>query len=156
CTETTSGRRHALLAPRNIAWLHTPSGRWTFDAWETISADPPGLRRLISGLKHGTITRLLILVDGPHPAGSPGTRTLTNISPTLAFKTGLLTRILAMGIPIRPLTHVWESNALELNWRPYVSDTCSRDGIVSEEQAISDIASIIEGLLRRHPEQWLN
>jgi lauroyl/myristoyl acyltransferase len=156
CAETTSGQRHALLAPGNIAWLQTQSARWTFDAWETISADQSGLRRLISGLRLGTITRLLILVDGPHAAGSPGTRPLANISPTLAFKTSLLARILAMGIPIRPLTHMWESNALVLNWHPFLNDTRLSDGICAEEQAISNVASLIEDLLRRHPEQWLN
>jgi hypothetical protein len=156
CVETHGYHGHALIRPGNVAWIHAQSGRWADDAGETISADPPGLRRLVSGLRHGTISRLLILPDVPFPAGRAGTRTLANISSTLAFKTGLLARILAMGIPIRPLTHAWESEALVLNWHPFLNDACRSDGACPEELAISGVASLLEDLLRRHPEQWLN
>ena len=155
CAETHSLRCHTLLAPGNIAWLNTQSGRWIVDACEAISADQAGLRRLISGLRQGTITRLLILPDAPYPPGRTGTRTLTDINPTLAFKTGLLSKILAMGIPMRPLTHVWESGAVELEWHPFLNRTDASNGSDTEE-AISRVASLIEGLLERHPVQWLN
>jgi len=140
-------RGHVLVSKRNIGWLQRESSRWTFDAVEIIGTDPQGLRRLMDGLKRGEITRLLILVDGPHPPGSRGTRALSDISPTLGFKTSLLTRILSMGIPIRPLTHVWEPDGLSLKWRPFLGPT---------DDGVSMVASLIEGLLRSHPEQWLN
>ena len=152
CVETHSRPGHILVRPGNIA----RPGRWAVNACEVISADQSGLRRVISGLKLGTITRLLVLPDGPYPAGHAGTRTLTNISPTLAFKTGLLARILSIGIPIRPLTHAWESDALVLNWHPFLNNTRHWGRNDSPEQAISDVASLLEGLLQRHPEQWLN
>jgi hypothetical protein len=156
CIETHSHAGHVLVRPGNVARLHAQSGRWAVDACEVISTDPPGLRRVISGLRLGTITRLLVLPDGPYPAGRAGTRTLTNISSTLAFKTGLLARILAMGIPIRPLTHAWESGSLVLNWHPFLNNKLNRAGKDSPEQAISDVAALLEDMLRRHPEQWLN
>jgi lauroyl/myristoyl acyltransferase len=156
CTETHSRPGHVFIGPRNLGWLGMRSSRWIFDASETIIADLPGLRRLISGLRAGTITRLLVLLDGPHPTGGPETRALTNIAPTLAFRTGLMSRILDMGIPMRPLTHHWESDALVLNWHPYLNHPWQPDGSRTKEEALSRMASLIEDLLLRHPAQWLN
>lgn len=156
CAETHSRPGHVLISPRNLGWLEAQNSQWIFDASEVIIADRPGLRRLISDLKGGTITRLLVLLDGPHPAGDPGTRTLTNIAPSLAFKTGLMSRILDMGIPMRPLTHHWESDALVLNWHPYLNRPPQLGRRHARAEAISGVASLIEDLLRRHPEQWLN
>jgi hypothetical protein len=156
CTEMHSRPGHVFIGAPNIGWLGAQSSQWIFDASETIFGDPPGLRRLLSGLKLGTITRLLILLDGPHLAGRPGTRALANVAPSLAFKTGLLFRILDMGIPIRPLTHHWESEALSLKWHPYLNFPRRSDGIRAQEHATSAVTSLIEDLLRRHPEQWLN
>lgn len=136
---------HVLLSPQNAARLQAESGRWVLDVSHVITTDGPGLRHLMSGLREGTITRLLILPDGPRRATDPRTRTLSGVTPSVAFRTGLLSRILAMGIPMRPLTHFWTSDALELHWHPLLG-----------EAAISSVAALIEGLLTRHPEQWLN
>jgi hypothetical protein len=147
---------HVLVARRNMGWLRIESGRWAFEAGEVISTDPAGLRRLIAGLRSGEIQRLVILVDGPHPPASRGTRALSNVSPTLGFKTGLLTRILSMGIPVRPLTHFWESNHLQVKWHALLDPARDRGGIDAAEHGIATLASLFEDLLRRHPEQWLN
>jgi len=154
--DVRSGPRHVLVSKGNMGWLRLAGGRWVLDAAETIAADPAGLRRLMSGLKSGAITRLMILVDGPQAPGGRGTRALTNVSPAIGFRTGLLTSIQSMGIPIRPLTHVWESNALSLTWHPLLDPAGDREGDRAAGDVVSAVASIIEGLLRSHPEQWLN
>jgi hypothetical protein len=150
------GARHALLARQNMGWLSLENSRWASEAADILTTDTAGLCRLISGLRSGTIKRLLILVDGPHPPGDRDTRALSNVSPTLGFKTSLLTKILSMGIPVRPLTHFWESNQLQLAWHPLLDPTGEGKGIDAAERGISTVASLIEDLLRRHPEQWLN
>jgi hypothetical protein len=146
-TELHLGRCHALVAPRNMALLNTEGGRWVLDYCEPICANRAGLRQLISGLRVGAIRRLLILADGPHQPGGPGMRALTGISQNMAFKTGLLTSIVSMGIPIRPLVHYWKADELVLDWWPILS---------SENEAVNTTASLIESLLQKHPEQWLN
>jgi hypothetical protein len=154
--DVRSGPRHLLISKGNMGWLRLAGGRWVLEAAEIIPTDPAGLRRLMSGLKSGAITRLMILVDGPHAPGGRGTRALASLSPALGFRTGLLTTILSMGIPIQPLTHVWESNALSLTWHPLLdpagADECDR----AAEHGVSTVAASIEGLLRSQPEQWLN
>ena len=67
-----------------------------------------------------------------------------------------MARILNMGIPMRPITHYWESDSLILEWHPFLNHPPRPDGNRAREEAISVVASLIEGLLRRHPEQWLN
>jgi lauroyl/myristoyl acyltransferase len=147
-TEVYGQPGHVFVSTRNMAWLQAQTGRWVLDISQVIGADPSGLRRLVSGLRQGSITRVLILLDGPHSPGRPRTRALTSVAPTLAFRTGLLSTLLAMGIPVRPLIHSWEADALMLRWQPYLND--------EQEQAISSVASLLEELLRRHPEQWVN
>jgi len=154
-TEIHGRRGHVLLSPQNAARLQVESGRWVLDVSNVISADAAGLRRLVSGLRAGTITRLLVLPDGPQRPAGAGTRMLTKISSTVAFKTGLLSRILAMGIPMRPLTHKWEEDALALRWHPFL-DQAGASGGTATDDAISRVASLIEELLECHPEQWLN
>lgn len=156
CSEIHSRPGHIFISPRNLGWLGLKSSGWIRDAGEIIVADLSGLRRLVFGLKDGSITRLLVLLDGPHLSGGPDTRALTHIAPTLAFKTGLMSRILDMGIPMRPIIHHWESDALVLEWHPFLDHPPQPDGSGTRKHAISVVASLIEGLLRRHPEQWLN
>lgn len=156
CTSTHSRSGHVFISPRNLGWLGLESSRWILDAGEIIIADLPGLRRLMSGLRDGTITRLLVLLDGPHPSGGRDTRALTTIAPTLAFRTGLMSTILDMGIPMRPITHCWELDSLIVEWHPYLNHPPQTDSNRTREEAISVVASLIEDLLRRHPEQWLN
>jgi lauroyl/myristoyl acyltransferase len=142
------GRRgHVLVAQRNMAWLRTDAGRWVEDVSDVISTDGRGLRRLHAGLSDGSIRRLLILVDGPHPPG-PGTHALTGISPALGFKTGLLRKLLGMHIPVLPLTHTWSEQGLHVEWQPFLPD--------EPAAAIATTAGLIESLVRRHPAQWLN
>lgn len=155
CVETRGCQGHVLLSPLNVARLQAQGSRWVLDVSNVVTADPAGMRRLLSGLREGTITRLLILPDGPHRSGGPGTRTVTNFAPAVAFKTGLLSRIMAMGIPVRPLTHAWEGRALALNWHPFLNKMGAL-GETHPEEALSRMASLIEDLLLRHPEQWLN
>lgn len=149
-------RGHVLVARRNMGWLRLAGGQWAFKAAEVIGTDPAGLRRLMAGLRSGEIERLLILVDGPHPPAARGTRALSNISPTLGFKTGLLSSILSMGIPVRPITHFWESNQLQVKWQSVLEPARERGGISAAEHGIATAALLIEDLLRTHPEQWLN
>jgi hypothetical protein len=52
-----------------------------------------------------------------------------------------------MNILILPLTHFWDGNRLTVNSHPLI--TAERDGV-------SEIAGMIEHLLRSHPDQWLN
>lgn len=139
-------RPHALVSERNMGWLRLDSARWAADAAHYVSTDSGGLRRLMTGLKEGTITRLTILVDGPHAPTSPGTRALSGLAPTLGFRTALLARILTMGIPVIPLTHLWESKRLVLRWHPPLDPA----------RGLDTVAELIEELLRRQPEQWLN
>ena len=146
---------HALMSPQNLARAQGESGRWIFNVANVIGADGPGLRRLLSGLRDGTVPRLLILLDGPQRPGGPGTCALGNTAPGIAFKTGLISKILAMGIPMRPLTHTWQPDGLELKWHPFLGDI-DAVGDGGREDAISRVASLIEDLLKRHPEQWLN
>lgn len=146
---------HVLLSPQNVARAQGESGRWIFNVSNVISADGPGLRRLLSGLRDGTVTRLLILPDGPQRPGRPGICALGDTTPGIGFKTGLLSKILAMGIPMRPLMHTWQPDGLELKWHPLLGDIDAAGG-GSGEGAISRVASLIEDLLKRHPEQWLN
>jgi hypothetical protein len=43
-----------------------------------------------------------------------------------------------------------------LAWHPLLDPTGEGKGIDTAERGISTVASLIEDLLRRHPEQWLN
>jgi hypothetical protein len=138
---------HVLVGRRNLAWLELDASRWVTRMGRVIGTDARGLRQLQAGLRDGSIRRLLILVDGPHPPG-PGTEPLATI-PTLGFKTGLLERLLARHVPVLPLTHAWEGSRLELAWRPPIDDADPAAGAAA-------IARLIEELLHRHPEQWLN
>jgi hypothetical protein len=145
--EVHGERGHVLVAEQNMMWLRREAGRWVPETADVISTDVRGLRQLRAGLRDGSIRRLLILVDGPHRPG-PGTHALTGISSTLGFKTGLLRKIIEMRIPILPLTHGWDENRLELEWQPLLPD--------EPEAGVATIAGLIESLLRRRPEQWLN
>jgi hypothetical protein len=140
-------RGHVLVARRNVPWLRTDTGRWVEEVADVISTDGRGLRRLHAGLRDGSIRRLLILVDGPHRPG-PGTHALTGISPALGFKTGLLRRLLALHIPVLPLTHGWVEQRLDLEWQPLLPG--------DPDAGVATTAGLIESLVRRHPEQWLN
>lgn len=145
--EVHGSRGHVLVAHRNMAWLKTDSGRWVAELADVISTDPRGLRQLQTGLRDGSIRRLLILVDGPHRPG-PDTYPLTSIAPTLGFKTALLRKLFEMRIPVLPVTHCWGENGLEIEWQP----------LLPEDPAVgfAKTAELIESLLRRHPEQWVN
>lgn len=140
-------RGHVLVAQQNLAWLQTASGRWVPEVADVISTDARGLRQLQSGLRDGSIRRLLILVDGPHPPGS-GTHPLTSLAPAPVFKTALLHKLAGMGIPVLPLTHCWNADGLELEWHPHLPD--------DPVESVVTTAGLLESLLRRHPEQWLN
>jgi hypothetical protein len=145
--EAHGERGHVLVAQRNMVWLRTDSGRWVAELADVISTDGRGLRQLQTGLRDGSIRRLLILVDGPHPPG-PGTHPLTTIAPTVGFKTALLRKLFEMHIPVLPVTHAWEASGLEIAWQPILAEDPSA--------GIATTAGLIESLLRRHPEQWLN
>jgi lauroyl/myristoyl acyltransferase len=54
-----------------------------------------------------------------------------------------------MQIPVLPVTHAWESDRLVIEWQPLI------DG-ADPSAGVDAIAALIERLLRRHPEQWLN
>ncbi len=171
--EVHDGPRHVLLASQNMAWTERAEGRWMRETGDIVGTEPAELRRLITGLRNGSIRRLVVLVDGPHAPGRRGTRALANLSPALGFKTGLLRAILAMGIPVIPLAHCWEANRLILKWYPRLSPATRYDRVADSlnragppeaacrpakgsPDGISEVAGIIEGLLRSHPEQWLN
>jgi hypothetical protein len=145
--EVHRSRGHVLVAHRNMAWLQTDSGRWVAELADVISTDPRGLRQLQTGLRDGSIRRLLILVDGPHRPG-PDTHPLTNISPTLGFKTALLRKLVEMRIPVLPVTHVWGEKGLEIEWQPLLPE--------DPAAAYATTSGLLESLLRRHPEQWVN
>ena len=72
---------------------------------------------------------------------------MSGISPGLGFRTGVLSHILSMGIPVLPVLHYWQSERLAIEFGPVLT---------SREEGIAAVANIIEGILRRHPEQWLN
>ncbi|MES2522482.1 MAG: hypothetical protein V4617_07290 [Gemmatimonadota bacterium] len=140
-------RGHVLVAQRNAAWLTSDAGRWVSEIADVIWTDSRGLRQLHAGLHDGTIRRLLILVDGPHRPGQ-GTHPLMRQAPTLGFKTGLLRRLIDMGIPVLPVTHRWADDRLDIEWHPLLPS--------SSDDAVATTAGLIESLLQRHPEQWNN
>lgn len=145
--EIHDGPRHALVATRNLSWLQSENARWTAGTATFLPANQGGVRRLLSGLRDSSIERLLILVDGPHSPAAPGTHALDGLSPALAFKTGLLRTILSRNIPIFPVLHYWDDDRFVVDPQPLVTNT---------KEGISQIAGLLENLLRRHPEQWLN
>jgi lauroyl/myristoyl acyltransferase len=149
--EMHDGPLHMLVATRNMGWLRFDSNRWVTDAVEVLPTGPAGLRHLIAGLKTGSIKRLLILADGPHAPGTVGTRPLSGVSPALAIKTTLLAKIHALGIPLVPFTHEWDSGRLVLTPRPPLDPAT-----LSETETIDAVIGHIEDLLRRRPEQWIN
>lgn len=142
---------HLLVARRNLGWFRMEGHRWVGEAVEIIATDPAGLRRLLAGLQDGSIRRLLILVDGPQAPGPAGTRALAGVSHALGIRTTLLQRIHALGIPLVPLTHEWDEEGL-------VVTPCAplEPAALGEAECVSAVVTHIEGLLRRHPEQWLN
>lgn len=142
------GPLHALIASRNMGWLRLGNNRWILDAISPIGTDPAGLRTLMAGLRNGSIRRLLILADGPQAPGLAGIRALDGISPALGIRTTLLSKIRTLGIPILPITHEWTGDRLTVRPRPVL------DG--SDAAAIDAVVRLVEELLRRHPEQWLN
>jgi hypothetical protein len=144
--EVHGERGYVLVAQQNMAWLRTDAGRWVTELADVISTDTRGLR-LHAGLRDGSIRRLLILVDGPHRPG-PATHPLTTLSPTLGFKTALIRKLIEMQIPILPVTHRWNAEGLEIEWQPLLEGDAAA--------GIATTAGLIESLLRRHPEQWLN
>jgi hypothetical protein len=139
---------HVLVARRNLGWLRLPVGRWVSSVSHVISTDLRGLRDLDAGLRDGSIRRLLILIDGPHPPGRPGTQAIGDVAPMLGFKTGLLRRLLAMRIPVLPITSVWTADRLAVEWRAPLP--------AAPEEGAAEIARLIAAQLREHPEQWLN
>jgi hypothetical protein len=147
CLSLRNGPRHVLIAPLNMAWLAEESGRWLLQAADVIATDSAGLRRLVAGLRDGSIQRIATLVDGPQPPGAPGVRALNGLSAGLGFRTGVLRRMLSMGIPVLPVTHFWHLDRLTLEFGPVLR---------SPGEGIDAVAGIIEDMLRRHPEQWLN
>ena len=145
------GPLHLLVASRNMGWFRLEGSRWVGEMVELVSTEPAGLRRLMAGLRQGTIRRLLILVDGPQAPGAPGTRALAGISPALGIRTALLAKLHALGIPLVPVTHEWEEAGLVVTPQPPLEPS-----VLAEAGYVSAVATHIEGLLRRHPEQWLN
>jgi hypothetical protein len=134
-----------LIAPRNASWLNHEHARWLREAAESIVADRAGLRKLMTGLRNGLISHLVLLADGPQdPAGS-GAAPVAGI-PALGFRTGLLRWLLSSGITVIPLIHYWEGERLHFEWRDPLSP----------ENGVEPVAALIGELLRRHPEQWLN
>jgi hypothetical protein len=145
------GPLHLLVASRNMGWFKVGQNRWVGDAIEVVSTDPAGLRKLMGGLKDGSIRRLLILADGPHAPGRPGARALDGVSPALAIRTALFSKIHALGIPLVPITHEWDADRLVVTPRPVLEPAA-----LAESETIDAVVSHVEGLLHRHPEQWLN
>jgi lauroyl/myristoyl acyltransferase len=145
------GPLHLLVANRNMAWFRTEKNRWVRSAVEVVSTDPGGLRRLLAGLRDGSVRRLLILADGPQAPGTPGARALDGVSSALAIRTGLLAKIHTLGIPLAPFKHEWDANRL------LVTHCAPLDpATLSETETIDAMVRHVEDLLRRHPEQWLN
>jgi hypothetical protein len=147
-TETTGRQGHVLIAQRNAAWLDLPGGRWVREVANVLLTSQGDLRRLLVGLRTGEVRRLLILSDGPQPPGTRGVRLLDGISPTLGFGDGLLRRLLEVRAPVRPISHVWSDDRLELRWHPFLP--------ADPDAGVDAYATLLEDLLRRHPEQWLN
>lgn len=145
------GPLHLLVASRNLGWFRLDRNRWVGETAEILATDPAGLRRLMAGLKDGTIRRLLVLVDGPQAPGPAGTHALTGISPALGIRTTLLARMHAKGIPLVPITHEWEADGLVVT--PHAP---LEPAALSEAGYVAAVAAHIEKLLQRHPEQWLN
>lgn len=137
--------RRLLIAPRNASWLNHEHARWLREAGETIVADRAGLRKLMTGLRNGGISHLILLADGPHDPATSGATPVAGI-PSLGFRTGLLHWLLSSGITVIPLIHYWEGERLHFEWRDPLS----------QENGIESVAKLIGELLRRHPEQWLN
>lgn len=149
--EMHQGPLHLLVAGRNMGWLKVGKNGWVEDAVEVVSTSPSGLRQLLGGLKNGSIRRLLILADGPQTPGRQGTRALEGVSPTLGITTALFSKIHALDIPVVPITHEWEADRLIVTPRPVLEPEA-----LSESQSIDAVVGHVEGLLHRHPEQWLN
>jgi len=95
----------------------------------------------------------MILVDGPHAPGGRGTRALASVSPALGFRTGLLTTILSMGIPVQPLDACLGVERAVVDVASLL-DPAGADESDRAEHGVSTVAAIIEGLLKSHPEQW--
>lgn len=149
--ELHDGPLHYLVAGRNTGWLNMPNNRWIRENVVVLDTRPAGLRALVSGLGDGSIRRLLVMVDGPQQPGTPGTRTLAGVSMTLGFRTTLLARIHALGIPLVPVVHEWSAGRLIVTPR-----TPIEPAVLGPEAAIDAVADTLEDLLRRRPEQWLN
>ena len=147
-TETIGRQGQDLIAQRNAAWLDLPGGRWVRDVANVLLTSQGDLRRLLVGLRTGEVRRLLILSDGPQSPGSRSVRPLDGVSPTLGFGDGLLRRLLEAGAPVRPISHVWSDDGLELRWHPFLP--------TEPDAGVDAYAALLEDLLRRHPEQWLN
>jgi len=149
--ELHDGPLHLLVARRNLGWFRLGANRWVGEASEILDTSPAGLRRLMAGLRSGSIRRLLILADGPQAPGPAGVRALGGVSPSLGIRTGLLARLHGLGVPLAPITHEWEAGRLVVTPRPVLDPaTVDRSG------AIDAVAGRLEDLLRRRPEQWLN
>src|SRR5690606_24028791 len=67
--ELPGGPLHLLISSRNLGWLRLGNSHWVSESAVVIDTSPAGLRQLTQGLRSGTITRLLIMVDGPHAPG---------------------------------------------------------------------------------------
>jgi hypothetical protein len=145
------GPLHLLVASRNMGWFRLGHNRWIPEAADLVSTDAEGLWRLLAGLRDGSITRLLILTDGPHAPGTPGTHALESACPSLAIKTSLITILHTLGIPLLPITHAWEVDRLIVTPRPVLDPK-----VMSQAETIKAMVMHTEALLRRHPEQWLN
>jgi hypothetical protein len=145
------GPLHLLVASRNMAWFRTEKNRWVGAAVDVVSTDPAGLRRLLAGLKDGSVRRLLILADGPQAPGTPGARALDGVSSALAIRTALLAKIHALGIPLALFKHEWDANRLLVTHCAPLDPATLR-----ETETIDVVVRHVEDLLRRHPEQWLN
>ncbi|HEY0962249.1 MAG TPA: hypothetical protein VGE69_07825 [Pseudomonadales bacterium] len=142
---------HMLVATNNLGWLKRAVERWNEPDAHFIGTQPRDMRLLLGGLRDGSIERLLILVDGPHAPGPAGTRALPGISPGLGFRTPLLERLHALGLPLLPITHHWHDEQLVVT--PHALLDPAR---VDATATIDAIAAHIETLLRAQPEQWLN
>jgi hypothetical protein len=149
CQEVHGWRGHVLLARRNAAWLDLPSGRWIREVTHVLTTDPADLRRLVAGLRDGEIRRLFLLSDGPQAPGQRGVRAVGGPGSALGFSDRLLSRLLELAIPVRPVSHWWGDERLEIRWHPFVPHEPPSAGVDA-------IVELLEGLLRRNPEQWLN
>ena len=145
--ELMDRRGYVLIARRNAAWLGFPSGQWVREVANVLTTTPADLRLLLAGLRSGEVGRLMILCDGPQPPTARGARALTTY-PSLGFGDGLLRRLIDMGAPVRPVSHVWRDNRFDVRWHPYLP--------TSAEAAVDGYVSLLEELLSNQPEQWLN